>query len=151
MLTAALFSLGIAAFIVAASVCLSIGRLLKANHTATLDKEKKLWEEKTTWSDMKATFLVWSMRCQEKEAANRRKVLSWARTSLFCSGLCFVGAWFQVEFDDTISIPQIVAHIKHPRAARALLNCRQQTPNTSTSTPAKPHETQGKARTMLGD
>ena len=69
---------------------------------------------------MKAAFLVYYMRCQEKEATNRQKILSWARTFVLCSGLCIIGVVLQVEFDEDISIPQIVARVKHPHAAPTL-------------------------------
>lgn len=118
MLTAALFCFGVAAFIVAASVCLSIGRLLRVNAVAALDKKRE-WDGKTTWEDMKAAFLVYYMRCQEKEAANRKRVLSWARTLLICAVLCLIGLGVQIEFDETASLQQIVAHVKRSHASAA--------------------------------
>jgi hypothetical protein len=128
MLTAALYCFGIAAFLVAASVCLSVGRLLKLNHLANLDKNPA-WDGKTKWEDMKAAFLVYYVRCQERESENRQRILSWARTLLFCAGLCLIGVCFQVEFNENASIPQIVAHVKCPRATAALSELPQGAPD----------------------
>ena len=57
MFFAALFFFGIAAFIVGALVCLSIGKLLKVNNVATFDKKQTLDRATpTTWEELKAAF-----------------------------------------------------------------------------------------------
>jgi len=128
MFTATLFFLGMAAFAVAASVCLSIGKLVKAGvNGAALDK-KPAWDGKTTWEELKEACLEWYARCQEREAANRLKILSWARTFLLCAGLCLVGVGLQVEYDEAVSVPQIVSYLKRPHPVSTRSQLPQATP-----------------------
>jgi hypothetical protein len=114
MFTATLYFLGMAGCLVAASVCLSIGRLLKVRSSVATEDENPAWYGTRTWDEMKATFIVWYVRCQEREAANRKTILSWARTLLLCAGLCLIGVCLEVQFDQTITSSQIVAGLRQP-------------------------------------
>jgi hypothetical protein len=112
MLTLALYFLGLAGFVVAASVCLSIGRLLKVHSSVATFDEDPAWFGMTSWDEVKSTFIVWYVRCQAREFDNRRTILSWARTLLLCAGLCCIGVCLELEFDETVSLSQIIADFR---------------------------------------
>jgi hypothetical protein len=145
MLAVALFFLGLASCIVAASVCLSIGRLMHVNNSITKGDTEPAWDKEKAWDEMKAAFFVWYVRYMNRESENRQKVLSWARTFLLCAGLCLIGVCVQVEMDEAASIPNIAAHIKQLRKPHAAATVAQpaqtmQQPATQPTEPAGPRE-----------
>jgi hypothetical protein len=133
MLTATFYFLGMAGFLVAASVCFSIGRLLQVRSSIATEDESPGWYGTRTWDEVKATFTVWYARCQEREAANRRTILSWARTLTLCAGLCLLGVCLEVEFGQTVSVSQIVAGLRQPHTASTASQSMQSYPYESKS------------------
>ena len=113
MLTATLFSLGMAAIVVGSVVSLSLSKRLTTNTAATFDRTPT-WDGYFGWERTKADLVKWLVQCQEEEAANRKKCVSWAGTFLVCSAFCLIGMGFQLKI---ISIPQIVACAKSSYAA----------------------------------
>ncbi len=121
MLTSAFYFFGMAGLLVAASVCFSIGRVLKVHGSLVTGDEDPAWYGARTWDEMKATFIVWYARCQEREAKNRKMILSWARTLLLCAGLCLIGLYLELQFDQTVSVSQIAASLRRPHMVSTTL------------------------------
>jgi hypothetical protein len=108
MFAATFWFLGIAGLIVAASACLSTKRPSSAGNRDIGWREPPTWDEKADWCEIKKTWLEWYARRQEWEAPKQKAVLSWGRTLTLCAGLCMVGVFLEAEFDQPISIRQIL-------------------------------------------
>lgn len=115
MLTATFYFLGVAGFLLAASTCLTMGRRagqhiqvdlddLRAASVSVLTSGKK-----PSWDEMRALWMKWYARCQEKAIAKQKVTYSWARTLALCATLCIVGALLEIEFDQSISLRSIIA------------------------------------------
>jgi hypothetical protein len=138
------YFLGVAVFILAASVCLSRGK--RAGHCVeveldalravsvclpterwvpadgTIGKMYKelLWDKKAKWTNMKAMWMRWYGLCQEKASLEQKAMYSWARTMALCALLCLVGVLLQAEFDQPITLSNVLAGFRHtdPVASR---------------------------------
>lgn len=157
MFTASFYFLGLAAFILAASVCLSTGRrasqrvevdldslhvalvCLSAGRPAAADATTvtgdrgPTWDEKAKWQKMKAIWMRWYGQCQEQATLKQRVMYSWARTLSLCAALCLVGVLLEAEFDQPITIRNILAGFRRPSPAAADLPTPQFHTTQSTS------------------
>jgi len=159
MFTASFYFLGVAVFVLAASVCLSKGK--RAGHcvevdidalraasvclptgrraaadstTATLYKELT-WDEKARWKDMKAMWMQWYHRCQKNAILKQKAIYSWARTMALCALLCLVGVLLEAEFDQPITIGNILAGFRRPDPVASGFPTSQLQTSQNTSTP----------------
>jgi len=160
MFTVSFYFLGVAVFILTASVCLSMGkragkcvevdldtlraasvclptgrRAAAVDTTATMYKELT-WDEKAKWSDMKAMWMRWYGRCHEKAILKQRATYSWARTLALCALLCLVGVFLEAEFDQPITISNILAGFRRPDSIASSFQTPQLHPSQIMSTPA---------------
>ncbi len=131
MLTATLYFLGLAGFIVAALICLSRGkraeqhvevdlpelrtaavcflagcRAADKGHSAA-GENATAKDSKATWREMKSLWLQWYAHCRKRAMVKRKAMLSWGRTLVVCALLCLVGAYLEVRFDEPISLNRI--------------------------------------------
>jgi len=135
MLRAMLYFFGMAGFLVAGSVCFSIFRLLKVHGVISSIDDNPAWSGTRKWDEMKATLIVWYTRCQEREAANRRAILSWARTFALCAALCVIGVCLEVQFDQTITFSRIIAGFQQLHAVSTVAQPAQSSPHNGEPVP----------------
>ncbi len=138
------FFLGVAVFILAASVCLSKGKragccvevdldalravsvCLPTERWAATDGARRkmykelLWDKKVKWTNMKAMWMRWYRLCQEKAMLKQKAMYSWARTMALCALLCLVGVVLQADFNQPITIRTILAGFRRPDTASFL-------------------------------
>ena len=138
MFTASFYFLGLAACILAASVCLSWGkragkrveleldalraasvclptaRRVAADCTSAAMYKELTWDEKARWSDAKAMWQRWYARCQEKAVSKQNVMYSWARTLALSAALCLVGVLLEAEFDQPITVRNVLAGFRRP-------------------------------------
>ncbi len=121
MFTASFYFLGVAVFILAASVCLSKGK--RAGHCVEVDLDTLhavsvclsterwaaadgtiakmykglMWDKKAKWTNVKAMWVRWYDLCQEKAILEQKAMYSWARTMALCALLCLVGVVLEAE------------------------------------------------------
>ena len=112
MFTASFYFLGVAIFILAASiccskgmragkcveldletlraaaVCLPTGRRAAADGTTANEYKELAWDEKAKWGDMKAMWTRWYARAKKKASLQQKAIYSWARTLALCALLC---------------------------------------------------------------
>jgi hypothetical protein len=120
MFTAAFYFVGLAGFIVGASACLTLGR--QAGKRVEVDLADLRTASiglltagrKPTWDEMRAMWMKWYAQCQEKAVLKQKATYSWARTLALCAMLCIVGVLLEVEFDEPISAPRILASFGRP-------------------------------------
>jgi len=161
MFTASFYFLGVAASILAASlcfswgkraghcvkmeidtlrtvsVCLPTGRRAAANGTTAAALYKELtWEEKARWRDMKAMWMQWYRRCQKNAILKQKAIYSWARTMALCALLCLVGVLLEAEFDQPITISNVLTGFRRPDPVASSVQTSQLHASQSTSTPA---------------
>jgi hypothetical protein len=109
MFNLVLMFLGIGGFIVAALFYLSAVRPVATADSTTTYNKKPTWDEKATWPEIKALWMEWYERCQEMEAPKQKALCSWGRTMALCAGLCLVGILLEVQYNQLISIDNILA------------------------------------------
>jgi hypothetical protein len=138
MFTASFYFLGLAAFILAtsvcatwgkragrcvemeldtlraASVCLPTGRRAAPDGTATTMYKEMTWDEKAKWTDMKAMWMRWYHHYQEKAISKQKVMYSWARTMSLCAVLCLVGVLLEAKFDQPITLTTVLAGFRDP-------------------------------------
>jgi hypothetical protein len=120
MFTAAFYFLGMAVFVLAASICLSNGR--RAGQHVEVDLADLrvasvgllTTGRKPSWDEIRALWMKWYARCQEKAIVKQKAIYSWARTLALCAVLCLVGVLLEAEFDETISVSRVLAGFRHP-------------------------------------
>jgi hypothetical protein len=139
MLTCTFIFLGVAGFIVAISLFLSTTRQVAAFDTRMPWKEEDIpkWDRRANWHEIKTAWIVWYARCQEGGALERQKMRSWARTFALCAALCLVGVMLEIHFNDSITLPRILAGFGWPRPAASAFHSPQSGPhkvNTISST-----------------
>jgi hypothetical protein len=160
MITLSYYFLGLATFILAATVCLAKGR--RASHVAEVEIEnlrtlsvclpmprqpaaedaaaimyKGLsWEEKAKWSHTKAMWLQWYTRLQEEAILRQKAIYSWARTLSLCALLCLVGVLLEAEFDQPITIRTVLAGFRRQEPVACSSQTLQVRPSASPSTSA---------------
>lgn len=125
MFSATFYFLGVAGFIVAASACLSrgkqVGRRIEVDlsdlHAASVCLVTA--GNKPTWDEIRALWIKWYARCQEKAILKQKAIYSWARTLALCAVLCLMGVLLEAEFDEHVSVRGIWAGISHSRPAAA--------------------------------
>jgi hypothetical protein len=107
----------------AASVCLPTGRRVAPDGaatmlcTATAIYKGLTWDEKAKWTDMKAMWVQWYHRCQEKATLKQKAMYSWARTMALCAMLCLMGVLLEAEFDQPITLNTVLSGFRDPRLA----------------------------------
>jgi hypothetical protein len=160
MFTASFYFLGVAVFVLAASVCLSkgmradrcveveidtlraasvclpTGRRAAADSTTAALYKELTWDEKARWRDMKAMWMQWYRRCQENATSKQKAIYSWARTMASCALLCLVGVFLEAEFDQPVTISNVLAGFRRPDPVASGFPTSQLHPSQSTSTPA---------------
>jgi hypothetical protein len=154
MFHAALFLVGIAAFVLAASVCLSrakrVGRSVEANLTAheaasvCLSAGRRAadgaprdptWDEIARWQEMKVMWMQWYGRVREKALLRQEAMYSWARTLGICAAICLVGIVLEATFDQHVTVDQISAGFRQPTSTASSLQTSQQRLSQSKPTP----------------
>ena len=137
MFNAAFFFLGVAAFILAAavclskakragkhvevdiaafqaaSICLSAGTQAAADGTTATCDQEPTWDERANWREMKKMWMQWYAQCQEKTISRQKAIYSWVRTLALCAALCLVGILLEATFDKPITVDQLLAGFKH--------------------------------------
>ena len=105
MFSATFYFLGLAGFLIAASVCLTRGK--QAGRHIELDLEDLraasmglvLAGNKPSWSEIRSLWMNWYASCQEKAVFKQKAIYSWARTLALCAALCLIGVLLEAEFD----------------------------------------------------
>ena len=120
----------------AASVCLPTGRRAAADCTTAVMYKELTWDEKVRWSDMKAMWTRWYGRCQEEAISKQKATYSWARTLVLCALLCLVGVFLEAEFDQPITIHNVLTGFRRPDPVASSFPASQLPPSQCTSTPA---------------
>jgi hypothetical protein len=126
MFTATFYFLGLAGCVVAASACLTLGRRagrrldvdlsdLRAASISILTAGKK-----PSWDEIRALWMKWYARCQEKAMQKQQATYSWARTLALCAVLCLIGVLLEAEFDQRISVRHIWAGFDASRPAATM-------------------------------
>lgn len=121
----------------AASVCLPTGRRAVADDTSSTLYKEMAWDEKAKWSDIKAMWRQWYARCHEKAILKQKATYSWARTLALCALLCLVGVFLEAEFDQPITLRTILAGFRRPDPVASSVQMSQLHPSRSASTPAR--------------
>ena len=98
----------------AASVCLPAGRRAAPDGTATTIYKELSWDEKVKWTDMKAMWTRWYHRCRERAILKQKAMYSWARTMSLCAVLCLVGVLLEAKFDQPITVGTVLAGFRDP-------------------------------------
>jgi hypothetical protein len=122
MFSATFYFLGAAAFILAASACLTMGR--RMNHNVKVDisdlRAASLSVltsgQNPSWDQIRSLWIKWYARCQEKAALKQKATYSWARTMALCAILCVIGVLLEGEFDEPISLSMIMSGFRSSRA-----------------------------------
>jgi hypothetical protein len=135
MLTATYCFLGIAGFILLALACVSMGKPCASTDGKAMPPERPTWNKNAEWSEIKATWMSWSVQCQEFEAPKRKAMLSWGRTMALCAVLCLVGVYLEVEYGEKISFSRIWSGFKHQHPVANRSQTPQPKPSGSTSIP----------------
>jgi hypothetical protein len=140
MFIAVFYFLGLAAFVLAASVCLSKARragksvdvdlsalqsasfclsaLKRGAADGTTDQEPT-WDEAAKWQEMKAIWMQWYAQCREKSLLKQEATYSWVRTLALCAALCLVGVVLEATFGEPITVDRIIAGFTHSPVATA--------------------------------
>ena len=105
MFYAVFFFLGVAGFILAATVCLSAGKRAADRTTAARGKEPTL-NERVKWQEMEPIWMVWYAQCRENAIKKQKAIYSWVRTLALCAALCLLGIVLNVELDEQASGPE---------------------------------------------
>ncbi len=116
MFYAVFFFLGVAGFILAATVCLSAGKRAADRTTAARGKEPTL-NERVKWQEMEPIWMVWYAQCRENAIKKQKAIYSWVRTLALCAALCLLGIVLNVELDEQASAPRIWSRITHSHLA----------------------------------
>jgi hypothetical protein len=123
MFSATFYFLGAAAFIVSATACLTIGKRMSRNAKVDISdlREASLSVltsgQNPTWDQVRALWIKWYARCQEKAVLKQKAIYSWARTLALCAMLCIIGVLLENEFDEPISFSRILAGFRSLRPA----------------------------------
>ena len=157
MFTVSFYFLGVAVFVLAASVCLSQGKRASRSVEVDLDTlhavsvcipterwaapdgtiakmyKELMWDKKAKWTNMKAMWMRWYSLCQEKAVLKQKAMYSWARTMALCALLCLVGVLLEAEFDQPITIRNILAGFRHPDPVASSCQTSQPHPSQSAS------------------
>jgi hypothetical protein len=91
----------------AASVCLSAGR------RGTESTAEPTWDEIAKWQEMKAIWMQWYAQCREKALLKQEATYSWTRTLALCAALCLVGVVLEATFGEPITVDRICAGFIH--------------------------------------
>ncbi len=148
MFTASFYFLGVAIFILAASVCLCSGKrtakvvavdinalrtvsvCLPAGRTEGTDRATAMMykelsrEEKARWHNVRMMWLRWYERCQREAMLRQSAMYSWARTLALSAVLCLMGVLLEAEFDQPITLHTILTGFRRPTPAAA--DCQTQ-------------------------
>jgi len=105
----------------AVSVCLPAGRRVPTDGIAETMYKELSWDEKARWRDARTIWMRWYGRCQEKAIQKQKAMYSWARTLALSALLCLGGVILEADFDQPITISNILAGFKRsvPPAASA--------------------------------
>jgi hypothetical protein len=160
MFTASFYFLGVAIFILAASLCVSwakragrcvevdldalhaaticlpVGTRAAPEGTATTLYKELTWDEKAKWKDMKAMWTRWYHQCQAKAFLKQKAMYSWARTMALSAMLCLMGVLLEAQFDQPITLGAILAGFRDPRLAASGFPSSPLHPFQSTQSPA---------------
>lgn len=123
MFSATFYFLGASAFILSATACLTIGKRMSRNAKVDISdlREASLSVltsgQNPTWDQVRALWIKWYARCQEKAALKQKAIYSWARTLALCAILCIIGVLLENEFDEPISFSRILASFRSSRPA----------------------------------
>lgn len=151
MFTASFFFLGLAVFVLAASVCLAWakpvdnyvemdrailyatsvclnpeGRSTANGTTAKMYKEPTRDDEETRWFS----------ECQEMEIAEQRALYSWVRTLALCAVLCLMGVLLEAEFDQPITLHTILTGFRRADPVASAFQASPFAPPQNTSASA---------------
>lgn len=115
MFSATFYFLGIAGFVMAATVCLTKGRragkCVEVNFADLRAASVCLFTtgQSPTWQSLRMTWMKWYARCQEKAMLKQKGLYSWSRTLALCAVLCIVGVLLETEYDKPISVSAILS------------------------------------------
>jgi hypothetical protein len=98
----------------AASICLSTGRRVTLGDLSSSMFKNLPWEEKARLSDWKSLRMQWYKGCERKASLKRKAMYSWARTMALCAVLCLIGVLLEAEFDQPITLQNILAGFRRP-------------------------------------
>jgi hypothetical protein len=119
MFTATFYFLGVAGFVLAASICLTKGRNAGQRVDVNLADLRVAsvclltTGSKPTWQTVRTMWANWYLRCQEKAVREQKVMYSWARTLALCATLCLMGVLLEAAYDERISVSAIVAGFVH--------------------------------------
>jgi hypothetical protein len=123
MFSATFYFLGAAAFILSATACLTVGKRMSRNAKVDISdlREASLSVltsgQNPTWDQVRALWIKWYARCQEKAVLKQKAIYSWARTLALCAILCVIGVLLECEFDEPISFSRILSGFRNLRPA----------------------------------
>jgi hypothetical protein len=156
MLTVSFYFLGLAISVLAASVCLSTGKRagkcveveLDALHAASICMptgghmaadgitpsifKDLTWDEKARLNSIRAIWTQWYDRCRKRAVLKQKAMYSWARTLALSAVVCLMGVLLEAEFDQPITITNILAGFKRPYPIASSFQVPQLHPSQST-------------------
>ena len=140
MFGATFYFLGLAAFIVGASACLTMGKRVGRRVEVDLADLRVASVglltagRKPTWDEIRSLWMMWYARCQEKAVVKQKAIYSWARTLALCAVMCIVGALLEGEFDEPITASRILAGFRQPCPVATEFQVLRSNPDQNTPT-----------------
>jgi hypothetical protein len=101
----------------AASVCLPTGRRAAPDSAIAGMCKDITWDEKIKLKDLKAIWMQWFERCRRKAMQRQKAMYSWTRTMALSAALCLIGVLLEAEFDQPITVRNILAGFRRPTVA----------------------------------
>jgi hypothetical protein len=108
MVTATFFFLGLAICIFAGLICFSMARSMQKARYAAQTNQPAI-DEKAVWLQLKAALVDLYSRYEARESPRQKALRSWAGTLVICAGLCMIGILLEVEYNQFISIDQLLS------------------------------------------
>ena len=159
MFTASLYFLGIAAFICAALFFLVTEKRAEKSveadtdklHAALIDSSTGTQmtlgdlpssmcrnlpsEEKARLSDWKSLWMQSYIRVKRKAFLKQKAMYSWARTMALCAALCLMGVLLEAEFNQPITLQNILAGFRRPSPSASSVETSYSRPSQNESAP----------------
>ena len=119
----------------AASICLPTGRRATLGDLSSSMCKKLPWEERVRLSDWKSLWMQWCKRCKRKASLKQKAMYSWARTMALCAALCLMGVLLEAEFNQPITLQNILAGFRRPSPSASSVETSYPRPSQNESAP----------------
>jgi hypothetical protein len=112
----------------AASVCLPTGGRVAADGIATAIFKDLTWDEKARLSNIRGIWTQWYDRCRKRAILKQKSMYSWARTLALAAVLCLMGVLLEAEFDQPVTIGNVLAGFRRPNPTASISQVPQPPP-----------------------